>query len=244
MIKFFRKISQQFLVENKTGKYLKYAIGEIILLVIGILIALQINNWNENRKIRQQEAILLQDIDAEFKYNKSELESNLNAYDQARKNLSRIIDLFPIDHWTIELDTLAFILEKTRFNGNYDYSNTSLEKIRNSSSYDIISNVELRNLRLQWEVLLADYIESESWALKHYEERYSPILRNNIPRPYYKGFKDPRAKLDFLGSLEFEGLINFRRNKINGMFRLVELNENENNIIDTIERIIELSSGD
>ena len=50
MIKFFRKIRQNLLVENKTGKYLKYAIGEIVLVVIGILIALQINNWNENRK--------------------------------------------------------------------------------------------------------------------------------------------------------------------------------------------------
>ena len=38
-------------MENKTGKYFKYAIGEIVLVVIGILIALQINNWNENRKI-------------------------------------------------------------------------------------------------------------------------------------------------------------------------------------------------
>jgi hypothetical protein len=50
MIKFFRKIRQNLLMENKTGKYFKYAIGEIILVVIGILIALQINNWNENRK--------------------------------------------------------------------------------------------------------------------------------------------------------------------------------------------------
>jgi len=50
MIKFFRKIRQNLLIENKTGKYFKYVIGEIILVVIGILIALQINNWNENRK--------------------------------------------------------------------------------------------------------------------------------------------------------------------------------------------------
>ncbi|WP_339614296.1 DUF6090 family protein [uncultured Winogradskyella sp.] len=50
MIKFFRKIRQNLLLENKTGKYFKYAIGEIILVVIGILIALQINNWNEQRK--------------------------------------------------------------------------------------------------------------------------------------------------------------------------------------------------
>ena len=52
MIKFFRKIRQNLLAEGKTGKYLKYAVGEIILVVIGILIALQINNWNENRKLQ------------------------------------------------------------------------------------------------------------------------------------------------------------------------------------------------
>ena len=50
MIKFFRHIRKSLLMENKTSKYFKYAIGEIILVVIGILIALQINNWNENRK--------------------------------------------------------------------------------------------------------------------------------------------------------------------------------------------------
>ncbi|SRX72820.1 DUF6090 family protein [Aequorivita antarctica] len=50
MIKFFRKIRQKTLTENKFGKYLTYAIGEIILVVIGILIALSINNWNEDRQ--------------------------------------------------------------------------------------------------------------------------------------------------------------------------------------------------
>ena len=47
MIKFFRKIRYNLMSENKTGKYLKYAIGEIVLVVIGILIALSINNWNQ-----------------------------------------------------------------------------------------------------------------------------------------------------------------------------------------------------
>ena len=50
MIKFFRNIRQNLIMENKTSKYLKYAIGEIVLVVLGILIALQVNNWNENRK--------------------------------------------------------------------------------------------------------------------------------------------------------------------------------------------------
>ena len=59
MIKFFRKIRQNLLLEGKTEKYLKYAIGEIVLVVIGILIALQINNWNEHNKKKQDERILL-----------------------------------------------------------------------------------------------------------------------------------------------------------------------------------------
>lgn len=60
MIKFFRKIRMRLLSENKLGRYLIYAIGEIVLVVIGILIALQINNWNENQKIKAEEAKLLQ----------------------------------------------------------------------------------------------------------------------------------------------------------------------------------------
>jgi len=56
MIKFFRHTRQSLLMKNNPSKYLKYAIGEIVLVVIGILIALQINNWNENRKIRKQES--------------------------------------------------------------------------------------------------------------------------------------------------------------------------------------------
>ncbi|MDT0622020.1 DUF6090 family protein [Croceitalea vernalis] len=62
MIKFFRKIRQNLLSEGKTGKYLKYAIGEIILVVIGILIALQINNWNENKKEDKAEIALIEQL--------------------------------------------------------------------------------------------------------------------------------------------------------------------------------------
>ena len=74
MIKFFRKIRQNLLSEGKTAKYLKYAIGEIVLVVIGILIALQINNWNENRKARMQEQILLGQLKSEFQSNLEQLE--------------------------------------------------------------------------------------------------------------------------------------------------------------------------
>ena len=62
MIKLFRNIRKNLLMENKTSKYFKYAIGEIILVVIGILIALQINNWNENQKSKKDERYVLTEV--------------------------------------------------------------------------------------------------------------------------------------------------------------------------------------
>ena len=62
MIKFFRKIRQNLLSERKIGKYLKYAIGEIVLVVVGILIALSINNWNEKRQVQNKVNLQLLNI--------------------------------------------------------------------------------------------------------------------------------------------------------------------------------------
>lgn len=69
MLKFFRKIRQNLLSEGKTGNYLKYAIGEIVLVVIGILIALQINNWNTNKTLSHEELKILTSLTEEFSQN-------------------------------------------------------------------------------------------------------------------------------------------------------------------------------
>tara|TARA_B110000902_G_scaffold186472_2_gene211077 strand:+ start:2030 stop:2242 length:213 start_codon:yes stop_codon:yes gene_type:complete len=67
MIKLFRKIRYNLMEKNKTGKYFKYAIGEIVLVVIGIIIALQINNWNENRTKLKEEQNIIFNLNTEFK---------------------------------------------------------------------------------------------------------------------------------------------------------------------------------
>ncbi|MCB0541656.1 MAG: hypothetical protein KDE33_29385, partial [Bacteroidetes bacterium] len=82
MIKFFRKIRQNLLSEGKTVKYLKYALGEIILVVIGILIALQFNNWNENRKNDKIEENYLISLKDEFEFNKQNLTTTVNLNDR------------------------------------------------------------------------------------------------------------------------------------------------------------------
>ena len=241
MINFFRKTRKKMADDNKPMKYMRYAIGEIVLVVIGILIALSINNWNEDRKRNKQEKLLLVEIHNEFKYNKSELASTVLGYDRVKINLSSIIDLFPIDIQTVNYDSLAVFLKNTTFTGTFDYSNTSIEKIRNSSSYDMISNVELRNLLLQWDSILQDYLERELSARDHYFEKYVAFLNKHIPRPYDKGFKDPRIKLQFLTSIEFENLVKHRRRRITVMLGMVKNSNQQKNIVAIMDKIIEFS---
>jgi hypothetical protein len=87
MIKFFRKFRQKLLSENKFSNYLIYAVGEIVLVVIGILIALQINNWNENRKANENFILLLSNVRNELAYN-IELSSEVINYNRILDTLA------------------------------------------------------------------------------------------------------------------------------------------------------------
>ena len=91
MIKFFRKIRQNLLSEGKLGKYIKYAIGEIILVVIGILIALQINNWNENRKQQSEIIDIYNQIALDLDNDISEFSSVIKYYDSIKPVYDAVI---------------------------------------------------------------------------------------------------------------------------------------------------------
>lgn len=103
MIKFFRKIRKSLLSNGKTTQYLLYAIGEILLVIIGILIALQINNWNEYRKISHTEIKLLQELKSDLQDTKIDLMSdietchnNMATSDSIYKILKGIKEMEPI----------------------------------------------------------------------------------------------------------------------------------------------------
>ena len=105
MIKFFRKIRQRLLTENKFIKYLIYAIGEILLVVIGILIALQVNNWNEERKLRALELELLQEYQEELQYNYQELGTFQDNITKRLNHCRLIIDA--IENESLYMDSLS-----------------------------------------------------------------------------------------------------------------------------------------
>ena len=93
MIKFFRKIRQNLLSKGKTGKYFKYAIGEIILVVIGILIALSINNWNEQRKFREFEIFTLKEVKNNLKNDSVQIQMILQDRRSVAKSLQNLSNM-------------------------------------------------------------------------------------------------------------------------------------------------------
>ncbi|MEJ2114156.1 MAG: hypothetical protein P8X62_10865 [Flavobacteriaceae bacterium] len=92
MIKFFNKIRQRLLSESKLSQYLVYAIGEIILVVIGILIALQVNNWNNERKEQHDAEELSKSLIAELEGIKWYVEKRVNDMESQQKLIKYVIN--------------------------------------------------------------------------------------------------------------------------------------------------------
>ncbi|MBT8269888.1 MAG: hypothetical protein KJN59_11765 [Bacteroidia bacterium] len=91
MINFLRKIRYTLMEKGNTGKYLKYAIGEILLVMIGILLALQVNNWNESRLERKEEIEILKEVKSALNYDLEKTFRSLRARAISRRNLSEDI---------------------------------------------------------------------------------------------------------------------------------------------------------
>ena len=92
---------------GKMGKYFKYAIGEILLVMVGILLALQVSNWNQNRMDRIKELSILTSIHAEFKANRVQLDSVLTYHRKVYNSCEKLISMFPIDIERDNLDTIS-----------------------------------------------------------------------------------------------------------------------------------------
>jgi transposase-like protein len=94
MINFFRKIRKKLADDNKPLKYMRYAVGEILLVVVGILIALQINNWNEYRKDREKEQKVLETLADNLERNSVILHEGLNVIEKLDKSSKIVFDFF------------------------------------------------------------------------------------------------------------------------------------------------------
>ncbi len=139
MISFFRNIRQSSLMDHKTSKYLKYALGEIILVVLGILIALQVNNWNETRKNNALQRQILEQIKINLLEDKANLEGIKQNGLKAMASIDNILDKeitgkYPdsIKYW------LGNVIQFDRFQPL-----TNAYEVLKSKGLDIIENKDL-----------------------------------------------------------------------------------------------------
>jgi len=187
MIKFFRHIRKSLLMENKTSKYFKYAIGEIILVVIGILIALQINNWNEIRKQRNQELHYLKNLKTDLNLNIAELDNYISVRNSRIESANIVLDHFegkPLH----DLSDFAFHTTNIYIWQKFSQHDNTFQELTNSGNLALISNDSIKNGLLNLEALYKK-LKNEEAHFRYdaevllYEPSYSvldlnPIVKN------------------------------------------------------------------
>ncbi len=216
MIKFFRKIRQKLLSENRFTKYTLYAIGEIVLVVMGILIALSVNNWNENQKLRNNEQLYLLDLKEEFNYNKNELQRVGSLNDKNMDNALELINSFGLN--TIEITEREFGVMAGGALSNEIQFNPSqgvLDEIISSGKLGLISNKKLKFSLSTWSGLMSE-IRLQEDELHRIRFITIDIIRNEgnlrgsfdsrlLERAGIKKSNSKQGNLHLLNSLPFEG---------------------------------------
>ena len=181
MIRFFRQIRQRLLTENRFSKYLLYAIGEILLVVIGILIALQIDNWNEWKKERQIEQEVLQSLIKNLELNAATLQADINILNEFNQSAQIVTSV--LENRAPFVDSLASHFHKARVpKFELSLSRSGYEQYRDKG-YDMILNAAIKD-----EVI--NYFES---SLPKWITGYTPVNYYNdsffdyhVPLFFYK----------------------------------------------------------
>ncbi len=163
-MKLFRKLRQDLLQEGKLKKYLIYAVGEILLVMIGILLALQINNWNQQRINHTKEIKALADLSKEFKLNRDRIIAKQNLRISITPKLENYISFISKD----KANYSSFKdFHSTQFMfGMTNPSKGVIDALISSGEISLISNDSLKYFLADWKYQLENLLENEEilWA--------------------------------------------------------------------------------
>ena len=190
MIKFFRKIRQNLLMENKTGKYFKYAIGEIVLVVIGILIALQINTSNNKRIDTEREFKYLSNIKLDLSKDIESLEYNIDFRQKKTLGTEKLINQIngqPIQ----DLNETTYNVVNTLYQERFQPSNVTYNDLVNSGNMNLISNDSIKIYLFELSLLYQQNIFNIEHETAEYDE--------NISKSVFRLADIERMKPVFLG---------------------------------------------
>jgi hypothetical protein len=228
------------LEKNKTGKYLKYAIGEIVLVVIGILIALSLNNWKEDLDNKGEEMRILSGLKQEFEMNLKEVNRNIKLNTSALESIVNLLDHIRTEDPFNNLRYVDSLLYKAAMGGSFDAQAGIINEVISSGKLSFIKDTELRNRLTSVSGILDNAEEDYNIRTNYYMEQVIPYLSKYFTLVNQEQFIDfsswsetyktrklsesPfKAKYDEIDLLQFENLIAMQ--KLNNDF--VNLNESK-----------------
>ncbi len=172
MLRFFRLLRRKLLEEGDIRKYIWYAIGEILLVVLGILIALQINNWNEDRILRNKEVKLLSQIQSDLTINASRIDDLIGSLDISRNSADSLIWSFRYKESVAGFSAHISIIHRRFF---FSPATSGYAQLRGSLG-TIIENDDLRNRLVQlYEVDIREISKTEELIANHLDQILSPL---------------------------------------------------------------------
>lgn len=191
MFKFFRKIRYKLMSENKTAKYLKYAIGEIVLVVIGILIALSINSWNQNRLDQLDKNEILSKLHVEFQLNKKILQDYSLTIDASMNANIKLMSLIGESRETLSKQNLDSLFYEAYQGFELAFSENAAKNIVEGGRLNLFKNEDMTTFLNQWNSL-SEIREKRLNKLDSWNNEYSiPYL---MP---YISFKEMDANANF-----------------------------------------------
>jgi len=150
MIKFFRKIRQRLLTENKFSKYLIYAIGEIVLVVIGILIALSINNWNQDRINSNKQHDYLIGLKTDLEKQIAHFSDSDKFYNMLIGQCESILEDFSSFGKLSEIDSINKKLSFLMYTRDYPEITTTFNELNSTGQLNLIKNKSLRSQTIEY----------------------------------------------------------------------------------------------
>ena len=216
-------------MENKTGKYFKYAIGEILLVMIGILLALQVSNWNDNRKDRISERKILDNIHKDFKKNKKNFDSMKDINYRSLAALDTMVALFPLNRDSLKINTY-FNYNRQIEGITYNAYSSTVESVINSNSIQLIQDEELQQYLVSWKDVLLDFQEEETTYYKMLNDQFWPYLIEVFD---YTG-KDREMGLKEMSTVKYQNMVINRRNYLRNIIEATEEEPIENHINEII----------
>ncbi|WP_462253591.1 DUF6090 family protein [Ekhidna sp.] len=177
MLRLINRFKRNLLKEGKFKSFLLYTVGEVFLVVIGILIALKIDAWNKEEDARAKEAFLLQELHQDFIKNKIQFDTIQTRWEEILGYSNQVLAMLPIDSkekWQ------KFNIWEPRMNvPTFNPYNGSIESIIRSSSIEVIKNDTLRRLLVSWNDVLDDYIEEEQAYKLFVGQKYELFVMEN-----------------------------------------------------------------